>query len=142
MGNKIVIIRDTSRVGKSSYENYGAVAVKLEDLIEDMNESESSEKYNLANWKEGLKNWELLGVFDSWLPDEFHNIPSNEPEHDYVQERIDEMKRRESAIPLQNPVSVIKMSDGTVVDNVYRSDLPSWESQGYEIYLPSLSDDY
>ena len=142
MGNKIVIIRDTSRVEESSYENYGAVAVKLEDLIQDMNESESSKKYNLENWKGGLKNWELLGVFDSWLPDELHNISDDEPEQDYIQEKIDEIKQRETAIALKDPVSVIRISDGTVVDNVYRSDLPSWESQGYEIYLPSLSDDY
>ena len=141
MGNKIVIIRDTSRVEESSYENYGAVAVKLEDLIQDMNESESSIKYNLENWKGGLKNWELLGVFDSWLPDELHNISDDEPEQDYIQEKIDEIKQRETAIALKDPVSVIRISDGTVVDNVYRSDLPSWESQGYEIYLPSLTND-
>lgn len=56
MSNKIAIIRDTTQTEESSYENYGAVAVKLEELIEDMNESESTEKYNLENWKEGLKN--------------------------------------------------------------------------------------
>lgn len=141
MSNKIAIIRDTTQIEESSYENYGAVAVKLEDLIEDMNESESTEKYNLENWKEGLKNWELLGVFDSWLPDELHNIPVDDDKPDYIQKQIDEMKRRESAIPLQDPVSVIKISDGTVVDNVYRIDLPDWEREGYEIYLPSLTND-
>jgi len=142
MDKYLVIYRDRhykdnyghGNIFMDKYESYGVRTVPLESLIKSLSE-DSDKEINKDNWRSVLENngEMLIAVIPSWLPDDFEHEDS-EKEID-----IDPLPIIEVAI-LQDPVSVIKISDGTVVDNVYRSDLPCWEKQGYEIYLPSLND--
>jgi hypothetical protein len=142
MDKYLVIYRDRhykdnyghGNIFMDKYESYGVRTVPLESLIKSLSE-DSDKEINKDNWRSVLENngEMLIAVIPSWLPDDF--------EHEDTEEEnvIDPLPVIEGVV-LQDPVSVIKISDGTVVDNVYRSDLPCWEKQGYEIYLPSLND--